>query len=424
MKAISSPNPSNGNNVRNVNPSGALNNNNANNGNGCAPDYENCQIKVSHQAEISASHARSLDLSSDKEGTYIRDVSTSRGVDAIDSDFYSFKSLYHGLRKAQRNVIWKDSVSFYSLNNLKQTHRLRQSLLDNSYEISPYQIFTIHEPKEREIAATRIRDRQFQRSLCDSYLYRAVTKGFIRDNCACQRGKGVDDVLNRMDCHLHRFYRHHGTDGWILKCDIHHYFAETSHEVAKAAIRKRVDNDEAYRRVCDIIDSFGTDKGIGLGSQVSQLIELAVLDDLDHYIKEQLHIEHYLRYMDDFILIHESKDYLKQCLAQIKVKLASIGLELNDKTAFTKVSQGVRFLKWKFSVTPTGKVIRKLSKRSIVKERRKLKKLGNKVQEKKLHLSVLANSFNSWLANARRGNAEKEISQMRAIYLNTLRRCI
>ena len=89
----------------------------------------------------------------------------------------------------------------------------------------------------------------------------------------------------------------------------------------KAAIAKRVSDPGAYSEVCRIIDSFdhGPDPtvGMGLGSQVTQLSQLAVLDDLDHFIKEQLHIKFYVRYMDDFILLHPDKAYLRYCWMEI-----------------------------------------------------------------------------------------------------------
>lgn len=62
--------------------------------------------------------------------------------------------------------------------------------------------------------------------------------------------------------------------------------------------------------VCRVIDSFEGDRGLGLGSQISQIMELLVLNDLDHFIKEKLHIKYYIRYMDDFILIHPDRGYL------------------------------------------------------------------------------------------------------------------
>ena len=122
-----------------------------------------------------------------------------------------------------------------------------------------------------------------------------------------------------MTAHLRRYYIAHGCDGWVLKCDIRHYFQSIRHDVAKAAIRKRVTDTQIAERACEIVDSFG-EIGLGLGSQVSQLVALAVLDDLDHFIKERLRIKHYIRYMDDFILVHEDKEYLRQCKKEIEAR--------------------------------------------------------------------------------------------------------
>lgn len=135
-------------------------------------------------------------------------------------DYYdeacSFGALYKALKKCCRNVRWKDSVVGYEANGLVNTLKLRESILNGKYKISPYQEFTVHEPKERKILAARIVDRQFQRSLCESGLYRDITEHLIRDNVACQTGRGVDDALRRMRVHLMRYYRQHGADGKVL----------------------------------------------------------------------------------------------------------------------------------------------------------------------------------------------------------------
>lgn len=328
----------------------------------------------------------------------------------------SYEELYKALRKTRRGVMWKDSVSGYNLDGLKNTLKLREELLDGTYEISPYQVFTIHESKEREIVATRIRDRQFQRSLCDNILYEDITRGFIHDNCACLKGRGVDYALNRMDAHLHRYYRKHGCRGWVLRCDIRHYFPDTPHETAKAALRKRVKDQRALAMAERIVDSFGGDRGIGLGSQVSQLIELAVLDDLDHYIKERLRIRHYIRYMDDMILVHESREALENALREIKTRITALGLELNHKTQIAPLRQGIRFLQWRFILTRTGKVIRRMSRRSIVRERRRMKRLAAKAAAGRAPWQYVWQNFQSWRANARRGNTRSVERKMTGLY--------
>lgn len=327
----------------------------------------------------------------------------------------SFDSLYKGLKQSCRNIRWKDSTVGYEGNALKNTYRLRQSLLNGKYKIDRYQHFTIYEPKRREIVATRLKDRQFQRSLCDNGFYEQITKSFITDNCACLRGRGVDYTLNRMTAHLRRYYAESGCEGWVLKCDIHHYFQSIRHDIAKAAICKRVKDKQIAARACEIVDSFG-EIGLGLGSQVSQLVALAVLDDLDHYIKERLGVKHYIRYMDDFVLIHHDKEFLQKCLKEIEAKLNAIGLQLNSKTALYPLRQGVKMLQWRFIVTDSGAIIRKMDKKKQGAERRKLKKLYAKECSGEYAEGTARESLVSWLANAARGDTYHEQQKMITFY--------
>ena len=328
-----------------------------------------------------------------------------------------FNNLYQGLTKCCRNVRWKDSVVGYEANALKNTYKLRRDLLAGKYKISSYQRFQVFEPKKRDIVATRLRDRQFQRSLCDNGLYDMMTKHFIHDNCACMRGRGVDYTLNRLTAHLRKYYQEHGDSGWVLKCDIHHYFESIPHDVAKQAIYKRVPDPYIAEKACDIVDSFGGDRGIGLGSQVSQLIALAVLDDLDHYIKERLKIKHYIRYMDDFILIHPDKEYLKTCRKVIEAKLEELGLELNEKTKIYPIRQGVKLLQWRFIIMPSGRIVRKMSKKKTGKQRRKLRKILIKEYTGQYAKGAAKESLISFLANASRGDTYYERRRMIDYYI-------
>lgn len=355
------------------------------------------------------------------------------GKNCIIMGYLYRKAIQHGqLRKALdkccRNVRWKPSVTGYEHNAQKNTYALAESLENGRYKIDRYQRFMVYEPKKREIVATRLKDRQFQRSLCDNVLYDAITRHFIADNCACLRGRGVDYALNRMTCHLERYYREQRAaagspalpwvaDGWVLRCDIRHFFDSIPHDVAKAAIAKRVKDREAVRRVYDIIDSFGSDgHGIGLGSEVSQLVALAVLDDMDHLIKERLRIRHYIRYMDDFILVHPDRETLRQALAIIHEHLTGLGLELNGKTTIHPLRQGVNFLHWRFILTDSGKVVRKIDKAKISKERRKLRKLKEQVDAGRLTMNQVRDNYRSFKANALRGNTRSILMQMDQYY--------
>lgn len=282
--------------------------------------------------------------------------------------------------------------------------------------MSPYQQFRIYEPKVRDILATRIIDRQVQMALCEGGLYRDLTEHFIYDNCACQKGKGTDFALKRVRVHLSRFYRKHGKDGWVLKLDVHQFFPSTRHDVAKQAVAKRVKDPKACQYVFNVIDSFGGNKGIGLGSQISQLVELAVLDDIDHYIKERLRIKHYIRYMDDFLIIHEDKEYLRFCKGEIEKLLTLIHLELNEKTTIYPLRQGVKFLKWRFILSDTGKIAMKMSGDKTGRERRRIKRILKQESSGRLEKGTAERSLQSWLANADRGDTYFQQKRMIEYY--------
>ncbi len=322
----------------------------------------------------------------------------------------SYSNLYQALKKCKKNVMWKDSVIGYSKNRLVNIAKLKTSLDNDTYELDPYITFTIHEPKTREIVSTRLKDRVFQRSLCDNYIYPELTRHFIYDNCACQIGKGTDFTRRRMVVHLQRFYRKNGQNGYILKCDLKDYFGSTNHEMAKAMLRKKIRDDWAYEQIAHIVDSFKGEKGIGLGSQVSQLIQLAVLDDLDHIIKERFKIKQYIRFMDDFVLIHEDKSHLAMIRTFIEDYLTSLGLVLSKKkTMLQKISQPFHFMGFSYRLTETGKIIRKILKPKIKHEKRKYKGLLKQVANKKMSPKQLNECLTAWRAHARKGNTHNLI---------------
>lgn len=328
-----------------------------------------------------------------------------------------FGNLYRGLKRSCKNVRWKDSVVGYEANALKNTYYLRQSILNGTYKIQPYQIFIIHEPKERTIVATRMRDRQFQHSLVDEVVYDQLIQSFTVDNSACLKGRGVDYCLNRVTKHLSGYYREHGSDGWVYKFDIKSYFQTISHDQAKRIVKRKIKDERVQKELLRIIDSYQGDEGLGLGSQVNQLLALAILDDLDHYIKEKLRVKRYVRYMDDFVLIHEDKEFLKQCRIKIEERINRLGLSLNkDKTVLLPLSQGFEMLKWKFMLKPSGKIIRRMKRKKITKQSKKIEKLVNKEQEGKVPKGTCDQSMMSFMANAKRGDTFSERKEMAAFY--------
>jgi hypothetical protein len=330
----------------------------------------------------------------------------------LNENILSFENLWKSSKKVFRNVRWKGSVTKYEINCLKNCARMRHTFHTDTYKISEYREFEIYEPKRRKITSTMLVDRHIQRSICDNYLYDELTKHFIYDNCACQIGKGTDFAINRLKCHLQKYYRKHKNEGWYLKCDIHHFFESIDHDIAKKIIDKLIKDKSVVSYVSSVIDSFG-DVGIGLGSQISQLIALSYLNEMDHIIKEKFHIKYYVRYMDDFILIDTDKSKLKQCRDYINSYLNSIGLTLNKKTMIQRIKFGIVFLNWKFSLSETGKVYHTQIKSKIFDKKRKLR---NMIKSNNLDSNTVDKTFNGMIKHLEKGNSYNLITYLNKYY--------
>lgn len=329
----------------------------------------------------------------------------------LEQEYLDFKNMYEGLKKCCKNVRWKTSVTQFEMNGLKNTAKALRDIKSGKYKLSEYQNFTIYEPKLRHITATKIRDRQIQRSVCDTTLYDLLTKSFIHSNGACQKGKGTTFVLNDFKRQLQKYYRKHGNDGYYLKCDVHHFFESINHDILKDKLAERIDDEHILHMVYMIIDSFGG-RGLGLGSQVSQLLALFYLDELDHIIKEKLHIKVYTRYMDDFILVSESKEQLIEAKEYIEAYIAGIDLELNNKTVLQKIKHGIMYLHWKYKITDTGKVLMLPDKKRCTKRRHKIKRLIKAYKANKITKEHLLQIINSMKAHLAKGNAYKAIKEI------------
>jgi hypothetical protein len=222
--------------------------------------------------------------------------------------------------------------------------------------------------------------------------------------------------VRRLVCHLQRHYRKYGTEGYILLYDFSKFFDNVSHELVKAVLHRRFSDKRILALTEHFIDAFG-DIGMGLGSQISQVLALTSANRLDHYVKEMLHIEGYGRYMDDGYMIHPSKEYLQMCLTHIKAICQELGITLNEKkTQIVKLSHGFSWLKIRVFLTGSGYVVRKIYKRSVTKMRQKLKKLNRKLGAGRLTFEDIWTTWQSWRSYALRFDAWHTVRNMGLLY--------
>lgn len=330
---------------------------------------------------------------------------------------FSYDNLYKSYIKCRRNVGWKASTQRYIVQAPLNVYQTRQKLLKGKFKTSGFFEFDLYERgKKRHIRSVKIEERVVQRCLCDHALVPVIESTFVYDNGASIKNKGYHFAMNRMKRHLQYHYRKYGNDGYILLFDFHHFFDNVSHELVKKIVADHFDDQRIIDLTYHFIEAFG-DIGLGLGSQISQTLALASCNKLDHIVKEKLQVKCYGRYMDDGYLIHPDKEYLKECLQVIKEICDELGIILNEKkTQIVKLSHGFTWLKGRFYLTPTGKVVKKIYKRSVTRERRKLKKLKKFYDSGKVTANDVWCAFQSWRAYAYHFNAYHTIQNMEILY--------
>lgn len=328
-----------------------------------------------------------------------------------------FEALSDSTLKCIQGVIWKDTPADYFLNNIEENLRLEKQLQNGTYKQRKPKKFKVCYPKERDIVSVHFRDRVFQRSLNDNILYPKISRSFIYDNMACQKGKGPDKARERLKCFLQRYYRKHGTVGYVLKCDIKGYYPNMSHRVVKDCFHKVIDG-WTYQQALSILDGqYDKDIGYNPGSQMIQIAGIGILNAVDHFVKEELHIEYYIRYMDDFILIHHDRQYLVECQARIAQMLQGLECQFNTKkTGITRISDGILFLGFQYRLTDTGKVIMTLNSANIKHERKKLRKLVNLARKGERTREKVDECYRSWKNHASKGNSYKLLQRMDKYY--------
>ena len=230
---------------------------------------------------------------------------------------------------------------------------------------------------------------------------------FILDNCAGQVGKGTLFGLNRLSEQMQEFYKEYGFNGYILKCDIRKFFYNISHEQLKDMVEYYFNYDKDICWLVNLFIDSTPGKGIPLGNQINKGLALLYLDNMDKLIKIELGIEFYGRYMDDFYLIHQSKEHLKYCLSVLMEYLQSLELELNEKTQIFPFKNGVSYLGFHTYITDKGKVIRKLNNSKKRNAQRKYLKMAKLVVSGKIKKEKLDNSFKSWGNHVSHGDCEK-----------------
>ena len=316
----------------------------------------------------------------------------------------NFENLHAAYLKARRNKRFKPDVLEFSANLETNLVELQEELLSKVYRTGEYYVFEVYEPKKRVVAALPFRDRVVHHAICN-VIEPIWEARFIHDSYACRVGKGTHAGADRVTEFLRRAKRE-WEEVYVLKLDIRGYFPSVDHDILLGLLEKRIACADTLRLIRGIIESWpvdGGDKGIPIGNLTSQLFANVYLHEMDKFVKHELGARFYVRYMDDAIIIHEDKAWLREAREQLEEFLRErLALELNSKTNIFPIAQGVNFLGYR--IWPTHRLLRKSSAKRM---KRKLKRFGRGYREGNIELDHINASIQSWLGHCRHADTYK-----------------
>lgn len=308
-------------------------------------------------------------------------------------------NLAHRGKTDTQAVIAFDKAKMYNLNSILIKLQNKQW-----NKIFRYYRFNIYEPKERIVDALTFEGRIVQHILCDKILRPYFEPRLIKENCACRVNKGTDYAINLVKQGLVKYLKAH-SDGYVLKIDVKKYFPSVDRTVLKDLIRDFPDT-EILTLLYWIIDSAPESNGLPIGNQTSQWFALYYLDRIDRIIKEKYRIKIYARYMDDLIIIHESKEVLQRLLADLRQYASDkLKLKFNQKTQITPLHKGFTFLGWRFLYTDTKRIIMRIDTGKCRLRVHKIRKAKYDLKNHYITRDKYDEKMQSMRANLIKGNA-------------------
>lgn len=285
-------------------------------------------------------------------------------IDHVFDDMCSFLFLYKSYRNARKCKRYRTDVLDFTKDLEVNLRKLNEELLSGIYNVGPYHIFYVYEPKLRMVMSIQFRDRVVQWSIY-SVLYSFYDRLFIEDSYACRINKGSHKAIARLQYWL-QYLSRKPKRWYYLKLDISKYFYKVDHQILINILSRRVKDERLLDLLIKIINNKDTkfglpddidsideyildkmvfDRGMPIGNLTSQLFANIYLNELDQYCKHILKIHYYIRYMDDIIILGDSPKQLLELKNKIEYYLnTELHLSLNNKTNIGDISSGINFV--------------------------------------------------------------------------------
>ena len=317
---------------------------------------------------------------------------------------YNFSNLLLAWRKARKGKTKKVYVIDFEKDVIGNLLQLQEELKNEIYFPKLLKTFILRDPKTRKISKSDFRDRIVHHAIILG-LEPIFDKSFFYDSCANRKGKGNLFALKRFELFKRQITNNLKSEVFCLKADIKHYFEEVDHKILIRILRRKINDKQTINLIIKILKNNAQSdsvwvgrteacKGMPLGNLTSQFFANIYLNELDYFVKHKIKAKYYIRYVDDFVIVHNSKSQLKIWKNEIEEFLkAKLKLELHqDKSKIIPLSHGIDFVGFRNFYN-----FKLLRKRNIRNMERKVKMFNKKLITK----DKLNESFQGWQAYAK-----------------------
>lgn len=318
----------------------------------------------------------------------------------------SIENLFQAWDEFKRGKHSKKDVQKFELRLEDNLFNLHQNLKTKTYRHSSYTAFNIYDPKFRHIHKALVRDRVVHHAIV-SKIEPIFDKSFIFDSYSCRKGKGMHRAVKRLSNFARKVSRNYTGKCFVLKMDIKKFFASIDHEILIDFLKKKLADEDLIWLLQNIIHSFSEGKGIPIGNLTSQIFANIYLNKLDKFVKNELRIKYYIRYADDFVILSNEKEYLKNLIPIIDQFLRdNLKLSIHqEKIVIRKLIQGIDFLG--YIVLPQYLLPRTKTRRRI------FRKLGQKIGSEAFHQTL-----QSYLGYLKHANSYKIVQQVQDRFMS------
>lgn len=322
-----------------------------------------------------------------------------------------FGNLLEAARRAQRGKRFRDNVLAFNFHLEAELLQIQRELDDRAYRPGPYRTFHIVEPKKRMISAAPYRDRVVHHALCN-VIVPIFERTFIADSYANRAGFGTHRALRRFT----EFAR---SSRYVLQCDIRKYFPSIDHLILKEIVRRKIKCPQTLWLIETIVDASnpqeefpaffpGDDlfthterrRGLPIGNLTSQFFANVYLNGFDHWVKERIRAEKYVRYVDDFALFSDDREFLSDARMAIEDYLTTLRLQIHPiKSQLFETRHGAGFLGFRIHEDRI-----RVRTENLRRSRRRLKRLQGKYGRGEISVADVRQSIRSWIAHLEHGN--------------------